>query len=205
MSAEKKQESIYLKLSRVQSKIGAIHKDAKNLFHESTYESLEAILSVVSPLITEEGMALFSNVENLESGMILKTILTDGKETIEVFCPLSADGKNLMQAYGSAISYARRYNLRNLFNLITTDDDGEGAHDRSLKQVKEKPKTKNGQYIIPKECRQFSGKTFKDIEPSLVEEYIKNIVTFHEEKGRALPSWFIAFTEEFTKFKGLLP
>jgi len=193
---KKENESIYLKLARVQSKIGAIHKDAKNPFHKSNYESLEAILSALTPLLSDEGLALFNNVEHSENiGLVLKTTLTNGVDNLEVICPLAADGKNMMQAYGSAISYSRRYNLRNMFNLITTDEDAESAHSKqTLKQVVEK---KSGQTVIPEGRNK--GKTVSDFGKDEAFKWISECNEMLEIAGKDIPDWFKEFEREAMK------
>lgn len=203
MSTAVKKDSIYVRLARIQSSVGSIHKDANNPFHKSKYESLEAILNALNPLLSKEGLALFNNVEHEENiGLVLKTTLTDGNETVSAICPLAADGKNMMQAYGSAISYSRRYNLRNMFNLITTDDDGEGAYSEpKLTRVKEKKvSARKGPYIIPNECTAFAGKKFSELKKGDMNQYINKITDQLVASNRDFPDWFEEMLDEFQKY-----
>jgi len=201
MSEAKKIESIYKTLSKIQSEVGKIHKSANNPFHKSKYEDLEAILEVITPLNAEHGLALYFNVEVLEGlGPIIKGTLTNGTESIEGVCPLAADGKNLMQAYGSSMSYGRRYILRNMYNLITTDDDGEASHSREAKitQVKEKPKANkkaDTSYIIPKECKPFAGQKITLVDYNELTEWIKNTKQFAKDNNKNEPKWFVEMQE----------
>lgn len=205
MSEENKIESIYMKIARIQFGVGKIYKDAKNKYlsdkgsSEVRYETIEGILDALNPLLQEEGCALYSNVQLLNDNYVLYTTINDGIDEFSVMCPLQASGNNMMQAYGSALSYARRYNLRNLFNLSTTDDDGESSASRETKITTVKPKQKPGGYIIPKECRAFAGKKITEVSKDQLAEYIKGIKAQVESKGASFPEWFIKLDSEFKK------
>jgi len=63
-----------------------------------------------------------------ETGRYVKTIFVHGDsgETAECRVPLII-GKNDMQGYGSAATYARRYGLMGMAGIAPDDDDGNAA------------------------------------------------------------------------------
>ena len=107
-----------------------IVKDAKNPHFKSTYATLGAILAAVEIPLLDEGVLISHTLDHGSNGsMMLRTSLThwDTGASIETSFPVAG---NDPQRLGSALTYARRYNLLNLLNLATEDDDGEAASHR---------------------------------------------------------------------------
>lgn len=107
-----------------------IVKDAKNPHFKSTYATLGAILAAVEIPLLDEGVLISHTLDHGSDGsMMLRTSLThwDTGASIETSFPVAG---NDPQRLGSALTYARRYNLLNLLNLATEDDDGEAASHR---------------------------------------------------------------------------
>jgi hypothetical protein len=80
------------------------------------------------PSLTKHGIAVIQPTFDDESGRYVKTILIHGEtgETLECRVPLIVQ-KNDMQAYGSAVTYARRYGLMGMAGIAPDDDDGQAA------------------------------------------------------------------------------
>lgn len=107
-----------------------IVKDGKNPHFKSTYATLAAILAAVEIPLLDEGVLISHTLDHGTDGsMMLRTSLThwDTGASIETSFPIAG---NDPQRLGSALTYARRYNLLNLLNLATEDDDGEAASHR---------------------------------------------------------------------------
>lgn len=117
--------SIYTKLFDIQKLHLAFSKDAKNPFFKSNYISLDSIVATLTPLLDERNLLVVHYTENKE----VVTELIDTEETgfnIQSRFPLI--DSNDPQKLGSCITYAKRYNLSQIFNIITDrDDDGNGA------------------------------------------------------------------------------
>lgn len=110
-----------------------ILKDAKNPHFKNTYATLGAILGAVeNPLITQSVVIVHEQVPQ-DNGWLLKTSLIhwESNQAISTVFPVSGSDP---QKLGSALTYARRYNLLNLLNLSTEDDDGNAA---SVPQISE--------------------------------------------------------------------
>lgn len=115
------------KISVIQSKV-VVSKDGFNPHFKSKYVTLESIINVVDPLLRANGLVV---TNHSKSGVLITSIKDiETGDSIESEFPLSASAKP--QEVGSAFTYARRYNLCNLLNIVADrDDDAEGAEGRT--------------------------------------------------------------------------
>ena len=125
-------------------------KIKKNAFASNSYASLESCLEAVKQPLLDQGVMFLQRFEENDKGVCVETIfyghgseLSSGK----MFVP--AD-KNNAQAFGSAMTYARRYSLVTACGIgagikveenatvvkTGADDDGNSAS----AVVKQKPK-----------------------------------------------------------------
>ena len=104
--------SIYKKVENVQKEIGKLSKNKTNPFYKSRYFDINTLLEQLKPLLEKEGLILSQPLSNVDGRPALKTVLTDGEETIEdtVTMPDIQDP----QKVGSSITYYRRYALVSL-------------------------------------------------------------------------------------------
>lgn len=123
-------------LSDFQNDCPIIHKDTKG--HNYTYADLPQIFSVINPLLKKHKLCFTQLLEN--DG--IKTILfhVESGEQLESFTQIpkvKLGSMNDYQAYGSGVTYFRRYALSSMLGLITDKDiDAAGT------QVKEAFDTK---------------------------------------------------------------
>lgn len=125
-------------LSDFQNECPIIHKDTKG--HNYTYADLPQIFSVINPLLKKHKLCFTQLLEN--DG--IKTILfhVESGEQLDSFTQIpkvKLGSMNDYQAYGSGVTYFRRYALSSMLGIITDKDlDAAGT------QVKEsKPKIDN--------------------------------------------------------------
>ena len=87
-----------------------------------------SVMDACLPALNENGIALIQPTEDDEGGRWVRTILIHGASGTELSCrvPLIV-GKNDMQGYGSAVTYARRYGLMAMAGIAPEDDDGNAA------------------------------------------------------------------------------
>lgn len=123
-------------LSDFQNDCPIIHKDTKG--HNYTYADLPQIFSVINPLLKKHKLCFTQLLEN--DG--IRTILfhVESGEQLESFTQIpkvKLGSMNDYQAYGSGVTYFRRYALSSMLGLITDKDiDAAGV------QVKEAFDTK---------------------------------------------------------------
>jgi len=123
--------SIHKKLIAVQAQVSHVEKNTKGYNYK--YEDLNAIISLIHPHLVAQKLGVKHEVVHTlecDTYECVTTVFDEEGEHIAIASPiigvenLLAKG-NLMQGMGSAITYARRYNLKNLFNLFSSDDDGK--------------------------------------------------------------------------------
>ncbi len=125
-----KTKTIYQKLLEIQNEGLTFAKTAENPYFRSKYLPLEELQKKLAPQLEKHKLLV---IHYSEGGAVVTAVIdTESEGKIESHFPLQA---NLdPQKVGSAISYAKRYNLGQLFNIITdVDDDAEKATDRTPK------------------------------------------------------------------------
>lgn len=116
-------ENIYKKLFDIQHSGLSFKKTAENPFFKSKYLPLEELVETLLPALKKENLLVVHSTN--EKGVNTKIVDIENGESIESTFPLNP---NLdPQKIGSAISYAKRYNLGQLFNIITDEDDDGNA------------------------------------------------------------------------------
>lgn len=110
------------KLLEVKKEMPVIKKDANNPFFKSGYATLSNIIEVTEPILHRHGLF----VTHIMDGSTLVTRLHDNDTVLmesKFALPVNGD----IQKIGSAITYAKRYNLVAMFNLNVEDDDDGNA------------------------------------------------------------------------------
>lgn len=86
-----------------------------------------------------------------------------------------------IQENGSMLSYLKRYTLVLALGIDTDSDDDGNIADKN--EVKEK-KLFNNEYKIP--FGTFKGKTFKEVDPTKLQQYVTWMMSESEKKGTKL-------------------
>jgi len=128
MTVQTSGSSLYAALALAQSEMGKALKDSTNPHFKSKYADLSSVMDACIPCLTKHGIAVLQPTADEDGRMFVKTILAHGEtgETVECRVPLII-GKNDMQGYGSAVTYARRYGLMSMAGIAPDDDDGNAA------------------------------------------------------------------------------
>jgi len=92
-----------------------------------SYASLTDVLAVVKAALREEELMISQPLRTEDGITYVDTLLIHESGTYIAFPGLGGPTKADPQAAGSAITYARRYNLTALFALEVEDDDGQTA------------------------------------------------------------------------------
>lgn len=102
------------------------------------YADLDAVLEAVKPVLTKHGLAV---TQPAGSDGVHAIVMHSSGEWLS-FPPLQVTaGQATPQAQGSAISYARRYQMLALLNIATEDDDGKAASKTRPKAAETAPPT----------------------------------------------------------------
>lgn len=114
-------------LAAAQSEMGKAIRESTNPHFRSKYADLGNVMDACLPALNKNGIALIQPVGQDECGTYVDTVLvhTSG-EWLACRVPLII-GKNDMQGFGSAQTYARRYGLMAMAGIAPEDDDGNAA------------------------------------------------------------------------------
>lgn len=103
-------------------------KKAENPYFGSKYADLAICIEAVIDSLHENGIALMQETFESEKGVIVQTLfLHESGESMpagRIFVPAA---QNTPQAFGSALTYARRYSLMSACGIAPEDDDGNAA------------------------------------------------------------------------------
>lgn len=126
-------------LIKIQPQLKPAIKDKANPFLKTKYADLSGVWDSCRDLLKESGLAVVQVCGIGDNGSYLETILMhESGQWISGKYPLKPVKDDDPQAMGSAMTYARRYNLAAILGIVTDDDDAEGAMGR---QTESKPKT----------------------------------------------------------------
>ena len=115
-------------LAKAQLEMGPALKDSTNPAFKSKYADLSSVMAACLPALNKNGIAVVQPTGSDDAGRYVETILIHGAtgESLRCQVPLIV-GKNDMQGYGSAVTYARRYGLMCMAGIAPEDDDGNAA------------------------------------------------------------------------------
>lgn len=123
-----KQDKIWPVLFALQGELDPIRKTEKNEHLRTTYADLAAVWNAIRAPLQAHGMLVVQEPVPCQRGALVTTTLVHIESgqwrSSTIYIPArKADA----QAFGSALSYARRYSLLTVLSLNTTDDDGHQA------------------------------------------------------------------------------
>lgn len=134
-------------LSRCQSKLERVSADATNTHTRSTYATYAKLDKVIRPIYTQEGFSISYGEKDCpipgktrfvayvsREGVTREyqkdlTPSTQGPKGNDMMTPIHADG--------AADSYAKRYLLKDIFNIAIGEDDTDGASNGELDEALE--------------------------------------------------------------------
>jgi hypothetical protein len=120
--------NVYCALAAAQAEFSAPKKDAVNPAFRSKYADLSSVVEAVAPALSRHGVAFFHEIRAENDGRAMVTALVHGPSQTRVECavPLIV-GKNDMQGFKSATTYAKRIGLESVTGVAPDDDDGNDA------------------------------------------------------------------------------
>lgn len=110
---------------KAQKEIGAAVKDSSNPFFKSKYADLGSVMEACKKALNDNGISVLQPINGDE----VETILVhESGEWFSSSTKIVCKASNDPQAYGSAITYARRYGLQSMVFIPAEDDDGNKAN-----------------------------------------------------------------------------
>lgn len=116
-----------------QKAMGAASKGSANPFFKSKYADYGAVLEVVKEPLNNAGIVVMQPTTVKDGKTLVATTLlhSESGEYITGEIEVVAAKQNDPQAYGSALTYARRYGLQSMLSIPSEDDDGEKSMSRA--------------------------------------------------------------------------
>ena len=126
-------KAIAAALFTFQGAVDGVKRDSNNPFFNSKYADLEKVVDTARPHLQAVGIAFLQSPGAIKDNCLSMTTMLVHAESGEWMqgtgeIPL---GKKDPQGAGSAQTYAQRYHLMAMLGLPPTDDDGEGAMERT--------------------------------------------------------------------------
>lgn len=173
-------------MARLQPQMPEIKRASKA--HNSKYAKYENIEREVRPLYTKEGFSIRYNSEIVDQGeKYIGTLMhKDGHSVTAsmILPPDSSGSKNAIQAKGSSVSYARRYLLCMLLNIVTADEDNDANISSAVISVQQAEKLKNLLKETNSDVKGFLGLFgVKDVDSLPANEYRKANALLLAKKG----------------------
>ena len=121
-------KNIHVALAAAQTEMGGVKKGSTNPAFKSRYADLADVVSAVSGPLNSHGIAFYHVPASIDGERVMRTVLAHGDSDTQIACdvPLIV-GKQDMQGYKSATTYAKRIGLESLTGIAPEDDDGNAA------------------------------------------------------------------------------
>lgn len=122
-------KEIFGALSKFRAQVKQPAKTAKNPYFNSKYVTLEGVMQAVDAALPGTGLAYSQLAENGDNGVSVSTLITHSSGEWMLVGPLTlTPTKRDPQGQGSAITYAKRYQLASAFGISSEiDDDGNAG------------------------------------------------------------------------------
>lgn len=139
---------IAMALVKAQKEITFASKDAMNPHLKSKYADLPSVIDAIKVPLNNNGIFYMQSPGlMIDMHLHLTTrLIHDSGEWIEETMSIPMI-KQDPQAFGSALTYARRYGLSSITGLYADDDDGYAASNHAKTVASEKPLLANDRFV----------------------------------------------------------
>lgn len=135
---------LFAAIHKAQANIETVRKNGENPHFKSKYATLDEVWETVRKAVNDAGLIVYCTIEAPEEGKReLTTHVAEVESGEEITCSFPiVTAAATPQAIGSAMTYARRYTLTALLEIVTgdgADDDGEAATNHNLPATTKNP------------------------------------------------------------------
>ena len=134
MKTSEKIDLISKALVAAQKEIKPAIKESKNPYFRSTYADLTAVVEAIKEPLNKHGISFLQLVHSGERDTVETVLLHESGQYISTETRVYCARPNDPQAFGSGITYTKRYALQAALGLPTEDDDGNSAADKTDNQ-----------------------------------------------------------------------
>ena len=139
MKTSEKIDIISKALLQAQRGIGSAVKGSENPFFHSKYADFSEVIKAVKEPLNNSGISFLQLVQSSEVDMVETILLHESGQFISTETRVYCGKPNDPQAFGTGITYAKRYALQAALGLPTEDDDGNAASQKPKTEVVPEP------------------------------------------------------------------
>ena len=130
-------------LAKAQGEMTFAHKDSENPFFKSSYADLASVWDAIRGPLSKHEIAVVQLPGPMTDGVALTTkLIHKSGEWVESYAEMVM-AKNDAHAYGSALTYLRRYSLTAMAGITQADDDGNVASESAFSSTAARSKVRN--------------------------------------------------------------
>lgn len=206
-------------LNKAQSNMSVAPKNAAGQVGQGKYKyaDFSSVVEAYRKPFADQGLTIIQRPMTCDIGVKIQTMLihTSGEWIADEGLHLPAV-KQDAQAYGSAMTYARRYGLNAMVGIVTDDDDGKAAVDASSQsrqsaqaqapsqstQSTQSPPILDGEYVFT--FGKNKGKVISQVETSYLEWLSKNTDANDPQYGQKNQALLDEVSEELNRRLDLL-
>lgn len=173
-------------LSKAQGEILPPAKETENPFYKSKYADLNSIVEAIKKPLQNNGLSV-TQTTRFENGMIIliTTLRHESGEEVSgeyPVIPLKQDP----QAYGSALTYARRYTLQSIM-LVAAEEDDDGNSSSSVKPQQNKKQNSqpsaSPKKVVPTDPVDVVDSDVKKAMPDALEIRVSRMLDYMDSAG----------------------
>jgi len=194
-------KAFYRALSEFQSTVPNLVKDGEVDFTGQSgkrthykYTPLSSIVTQIRDLMFAVGLSYRYEIQSEESSLTVRCIVSHvmgHSETTEMRAPTDTSGmKNIIQGFGSTVTYLERYTLIAALGLVTADEDNDGRVDERAHRTETRAAKKNQSQEKPK--------------PEKSENDVNEIFPDRKEMTERLYAWLLAEANNEPKGMGVI-
>lgn len=147
MAEQEEKKELYADLIKFRKALKQPKKDTQNTFFNSKYVTLEGVQKAIDEAIQETGLSYFQQIRNTENGVSVNTIIVhESGQALQSGWLALNPVKQDPQGYGSAITYARRYQLSAMFGISSDLDDDGNASSQPQQPQRQQPRQAQRRY-----------------------------------------------------------
>lgn len=173
-------------MNRVQEKIKRVAPDAFNQHTQSRWATYAALDKAIRPIYAAEGFSISFTHADCPKPDFIRVIcwvrLHAHKEAYQVDWPVSTKGPKgsdvvtSVQATGISDSYAKRYLLKDIFNIAVGEDDSDGNLPKMADEALEKAKDAISHAKDPEDLKLIFTVVYKEAQKARDREAMSELI-----------------------------
>ena len=193
-------------LAKAQAEMSNPKFDKTNPHFRNKFASLAAVRDAVVPVLAKHGISCLQDLRNVTGGVACSTILLHTSGQSMTFGPLEMPvSKNDAQGFGSAATYARRYHLMAVANVVgDEDDDANSATGKpgAATAVGIGVHSPLGDVVINDEVRAYADSLVSATDPTIIRQLCADLKEEGEEIYRSV--WALLDSKTRSNIKKIL-